>query len=206
MTEAEAKAWIVDRWGKVAVEKLAHLAALVLAEAALQNLIAPSTMTQIWNRHIVDSAQLLTLADNARKSGLWLDIGTGAGFPGLVIACLSDRPIVLVEPRPRRAAFLERAAGALGLAAKVMVYASKVGSVDVRANVISARAVAPLATLFGDAQHNADEDTLWILPKGQSAREELASARQTWQGVFHVEHSVTDPDALIVVASKVVRR
>ena len=204
MTEEEARRWIVDRFGQAGEARMEKLAGLVSDEAGRQNLIAPSTLASIWSRHIVDSAQLIGFA--ADTPGEWLDIGTGAGFPGLVVAALTDRKTTLVEPRRRRAAFLEEAAKQLGIADQVTVIAAKVEGVIMSAAVISARAVSPLALLFGSALQSSRRKTLWILPKGQGAREEIASAEQTWHGVFHVEHSVTDPDSLIVLAKGVSRR
>ena len=183
---------------------MATLVELVAIEAERQNLIALSTIPTIWARHIVDSAQLVAFADGI--PGDWLDIGTGAGFPGLVIAALTDRLVHLVEPRRRRADFLDAAAAALGIGERVTVWASKVETVKTHGVVISARAVASLGNLFLSASHCSTSETLWLLPKGRSAREEVASARQTWHGVFHVEQSVTDPDSLIVLAKGVSRR
>jgi len=204
VTEDEAKQWIAQRHGAGGVEAMARLAALVRDEATRQNLIAPSTLDQIWARHIVDSAQLIPLGDAC--PGDWVDIGTGAGFPGLVIAALTDRPIWLVEPRKRRADFLAACSEALGVAPRTTVVTGKVERVDVPAAVISARAVASLGELLDAAVQCSTWNTLWLLPKGRSAREEIASARQSWHGVFHVERSVTDPESLIVIAKEVTRR
>jgi len=204
MTEEEAQGWIDQRHGAAGVDAMVQLAALVRDEATRQNLIAPSTLGEIWARHIVDSAQLLPFAD--ASPGIWLDIGTGAGFPGLVVAALSDRPIWLVEPRKRRADFLAACCEALGVTSRVTVVTGKVERVDIQAAVISARAVASLWELFGAAQHCSTWNTLWLLPKGRGAREEIASAQQSWHGAFHVEHSVTDPESLIVIAKEVTRR
>ena len=204
MTEEEAQGWIDQRHGAAGVDAMVQLAALVRDEATRQNLIAPSTLGEIWARHIVDSAQLLPFAD--ASPGIWLDIGTGAGFPGLVVAALSDRPIWLVEPRKRRADFLAACCEALGVTSRVTVVTGKVERVDMQAAVISARAVASLWELFGAAQHCSTWNTLWLLPKGRGAREEIASAQQSWHGAFHVEHSVTDPESLIVIAKEVTRR
>jgi 16S rRNA (guanine527-N7)-methyltransferase len=204
MTEDEAQQWIRDRFGAEGQSRLAHLADLVRAEAAHQNLVSASTLESLWVRHIVDSAQLIQFAGDS--DGVWLDVGTGAGFPGLVVAALRDRPTILVEPRRRRADFLTIAAGALGLSRTVTVIASKVETAKVSAAIISARAVAPVEALLASATHVATAETRWLLPKGLRAREEVARARETWHGMFHVEHSVTDPDSLIVIASKVSRR
>ena len=192
MTEEDARAWIGARFGDIGVARMAALAELVTIESGHQNLIAPSTIPTIWARHIVDSAQLIAFADEVR--GEWLDIGTGAGFPGLVVAALTDRLVHLVEPRRRRADFLDAATAALGIGERVTVWASKVETVNAQGAVISARAVASLDSLFASASHCSTADSIWMLPKGRSAREEVASARQTWHGVFHVEQSITDPE------------
>lgn len=204
MTEEEARAWIAIRFGDHGVDAMDRIVELVRAESGRQNLIAPSTLDAIWARHIVDSAQLVPMAQG--HPGPWLDIGTGAGFPGLVVAALTDRPMRLVEPRKRRADFLSACCHALSIGQRTTVVTGKVEGVDGEAAVISARAVAPLPALIGAAMHCSTWNTLWLLPKGRSAREEIATARQSWHGAFHVEHSVTDPDSLIVVAKEVTRR
>jgi 16S rRNA (guanine527-N7)-methyltransferase len=204
VTEDDAKTWIRDRFGVSGEARMTELARLVTDEAARQNLIAPSTLDAIWGRHIVDSAQLIALASEAE--GDWLDIGSGAGFPGLVVAALTERRTILVEPRKRRAEFLQAAADSLSIAHRVEVIAGKVEAINEPVAVISARAVAQLSALFGSAVQCSRRKTLWILPKGRTAREEVAVAEQTWHGVFHVEHSITDPESLIVLAKGVSRR
>jgi 16S rRNA (guanine527-N7)-methyltransferase len=204
MTEDEAKGWIAERFGEAGVASMTLLASLARGEAAVQNLIAPSTLDALWSRHIVDSAQLL--ARGAAYQGLWLDIGTGAGFPGLVVAALTDRPVLLVEPRKRRADFLIQCCMALGVAERTQVVTAKIERVEAQAAVISARAVAALTDLLAAGAHCSTWNTLWLLPKGRSAREEIASAQQSWHGAFHVERSVTDPESLIVIAKEVTRR
>jgi 16S rRNA (guanine527-N7)-methyltransferase len=124
----------------------------------------------------------------------------------MVVALLTERRVTLCEPRKRRAVFLNEAAEKLDISDRVIVAARKVQAISGSYSVISARAVAALPDLFAAACHCADRDTLWLLPKGRSAREEVASARKAWHGSFHVERSVTDPDALIVVARGVYPR
>lgn len=202
MTEDEAQDWILDRYGVRAHGKLEHLVQLVKIEAARHNIVSASTLPVIWNRHIVDSAQLLTF--DVLADGLWLDIGTGGGFPGLVIACLRPAPIALVEPRTKRATFLADAIRTLGLLSVDVVTMTAI-KVRRLAKVISARAVAPLTNTFAMADGSFNENTLWLLPKGRHADDEIAHARLTWSGVFHVEHSVTDDQSRIVVASRISR-
>lgn len=203
MTEDEARAWIRDRFGVSRETLLGRYGALLLAEAANQNLIAASTVDTLWSRHFVDSAQLIPLTSNAPR-GSWIDVGSGAGLPGVVAAILLDRPVVLVEPRARRVAFLRQVAEELKLSG-VTVRASKVESYRPlnRAAIVSARAVAELSQLLASTAHCTDSSTVWVLPKGRNAQSEVEAAQVNWQGVFHVEPSITQPDSGIVVASGV---
>lgn len=197
MTEDEARDWATARFDAEAIARLDHLAAIVTVESDQQNLIARSTLATIWSRHIVDSLQLAPLAPD---EGDWLDIGTGAGFPGLALAAVQpQRRFLLVEPRRLRADFLRESADALALP-NVEVITGKVENVDRKAEVISARAVAQVAPLIASAIRCASNETLWLLPKGRSAREEVARAKQRWHGMFHVEQSITDPESSIVIA------
>lgn len=202
MTENEAKSWIIEKFGVSRGTKLEHLADLLRAEAAVQNLVAPSTLDHLWVRHFLDSAQLI---EHAGATGHWIDVGSGAGLPGLVIATLRDDPIELIEPRRLRTAFLETAAEALTLT-NVRVITDKVERTTGLADVITARAVASLDRVFAIAAHRADPSTVWVLPKGRGAHLEVEAARHTWKGSFHVEQSITAADSLIVVARGVRRK
>lgn len=204
MTEDDARAWVARHFGEPSVAALQQLVDIIVAESTRQNLIAPSTLDAMWGRHVVDSAQLIPLVRETR--GVWLDIGSGAGFPGLVVALLTSRPVWLVEPRRRRADFLVASVQTLRLEDRVTVHCARVEEVQVVAEVISARAVASLDSLFGWAEQCASSATHWVLPKGRSALTDVAAAQQVWDGVFHVEHSITDPDSLVVLASGVARR
>lgn len=204
MTEDEAKNWIEEHFGDAALHRLNDFAHMVEMESVRQNLVSASTLPMIWSRHIVDSAQLVPLA--AKGGGPWVDVGTGAGFPGIIAGILSGLPTFLVEPRRRRVEFLEDAVDRLGLTATISVIGSKIETAKLKAGIISARAVAPVSVLLGSAVHAARKDTLWLLPKGRSAREEVAQAKLSWHGTFHVEQSITDPTSLIVIASGIARR
>lgn len=202
MTPLEARTQLQDRWhvSRETMGRLDALVELVIAENSRQNLISQSTIEAIWTRHILDSAQLL---DHAPASGTWLDIGTGAGFPGLVIAILRAQPMYLVESRRLRSSFLAEVVDQLDLSL-VTVCDQKIEAVPTRpVSVISARALASLEKIFSLAHRFADENTIWILPKGRSVQQELAVACESWQGTFHVKHSITDCDAAIVVAQNV---
>jgi len=182
-------------------DKLEEYVVLLKASASDQNLIAPSTIDSVWDRHILDSAQLVR--HEPSDGAAWVDIGSGAGLPGLVIALLTRGPITLVEPRRLRAEFLQRAVDVLGLSPRVSVRRAKVERLSGTFDVIAARAVAPLPRLLELSSHLSTKKTIWVLPKGRNGLTELAEARRAWQGVFHVEQSVTDNDSYIIVASGV---
>jgi 16S rRNA (guanine527-N7)-methyltransferase len=169
------------------------------AESNRQNLVSASTLDDLWSRHVLDSAQLVRFEPWDGAS--WADVGSGAGLPGIVIACLVDGPVTLIEPRRLRAEFLRAVVDELGL--KVIVEGAKVESVGGQFDVITARAVAPLPVLLERSRHLSTRKTVWALPKGRNAISELAEARRAWQGAFHVERSVTDADSWIVVGTGV---
>ena len=196
MTEEEASAWIAARFGTVAVDRIAAFVAMVVAENERQNLIAPSTIGSIWGRHVVDSAQLIGLAP---QTGVWLDIGTGGGFPGMVVALLREGPITLVEPRRKRATFLLDSVARLGIDHRVSVVASRVEQVSLKAAIISARAVASLENLLRAAAACATTETCWLLPRGMLTAVDRALLERQWDGLFHMEQSITDPNSTIVV-------
>lgn len=202
MTEEQARLWIRQRFGVSRETALARFGELLLAESERQNLVSSASFDHLWTRHFLDSAQLVPLAEAAGE-GLWLDIGTGAGMPGLVVALLIERPVVMVEPRIRRVEFLRAAAAELGLDAAVEHCKVEAYKPTGKAAIISARAVSALPDLFASAAHCAQSSTIWLLPKGRSAQSEVEAARAKWQGVFHVEPSITQPESGIVVARKV---
>jgi 16S rRNA (guanine527-N7)-methyltransferase len=208
MTEEEAQSWLRERFdvSRETFERIERFIHLLLDEADRQNLIAASTRETIWARHIVDSAQLM-LSANVAEEGPWVDLGAGAGLPGIVIAILCDRPVVMIENRKGRVAFLESVIADLALhTASVIGHKVESSSLPAPAAIISARAYAPLSRLLESAFHLGDKKTLWILPKGRNWQNELDNAQGLWQGVFHVEHSVTDPESAILVGHGIVRR
>jgi len=202
MTEAEAKLWL-EREQNVSREtfdRLQGFIELLRDENERQNLVSASSLDQVWSRHIVDSVQLLRFAT---EQASWADLGSGAGFPGLMIALFHPGEVTLVEQRKLRADFLQRAADVLGLGSVRILCANarqlRAGPFD----VISARAFAPLDRLFALATHLGTNQTRWVLPKGQNAKSELDAACASWQGDFRLETSVTDPSASIIVAERV---
>lgn len=183
-------------------QKLEAYADLLVSENERQNLISRSSADDLWTRHLLDSAQLLRFAP---KECEWLDIGSGPGLPGLVLAILGVRAITLVEPRRLRTDFLQRCVGELGLT-NVTIVTGKAERLTGRYDVITARAVASLGQLFAMSEQLMRSPGHWVLPKGRSAAKELEEAQTTWQGEFRLEVSQTDPEARILVAKGVRRK
>lgn len=179
--------------------KLEAYVALLKEASAGQNLVSASTLEHVWDRHILDSAQLSRFEPGPRAS--WVDVGSGAGLPGIVIACLVEGRVTLVEPRRLRAEFLHKVVESLQLNASVVD--SKVERLEGRFDVITGRAVAPLGIFVEISAHLSTRNTVWALPKGRNAQQELAEARRSWQGDFRLERSVTGEDSWIVVGTGV---
>ena len=181
------------------VERLSIYVDLLKEEAARQNLVAASTLDELWERHILDSAQLARF--NPAPGAKWIDVGSGAGLPGVVLSCLLGGHVTLVEPRRLRVDFLRRVVERLSL--NITVEPVKAERVSGQFGVITGRAVASLSQFLKMCDHLSTRKTVWVLPKGRSAQSELEETRRSWQGVFHVEQSITDPDAKIVIGTGV---
>ncbi|HEV2865070.1 MAG TPA: 16S rRNA (guanine(527)-N(7))-methyltransferase RsmG, partial [Allosphingosinicella sp.] len=194
MTEQEVRDWLQRRYDvpRETMARLDSFAALLTNENSRQNLISKASIAQLWLRHIADSAQLVDHAPTPQAS--WIDLGSGAGLPGIVVAMLHPGPVTLVEERRLRVDFLRRAAAELGLA--VEIAAMKVERVPPRPfDVISARAFAPLPRLLELGTAFSTTNTIWVLPKGRNAQSELEALDPSWHGDFRLEPSLTDPDA-----------
>jgi 16S rRNA (guanine527-N7)-methyltransferase len=204
MTETEAIAWLKAHLNvsRETLEALETFVEFLKREAESQNLVSASTLDHIWSRHIVDSAQLLLFTDASAPRTNWLDLGSGAGFPGLVIALLTNYNVTLVESRARRIEYLQRAVEMLDLTHRVRVAGVPLERLETAAYaVISARAFAPLPKLFDLAARFATNNTLWLLPKGRTAKAEWEGAQAQWGGDFRVMDSVTDQEAGILVGT-----
>jgi 16S rRNA (guanine527-N7)-methyltransferase len=203
MEEEAAKAALDVPRGTM--ERLEGFVALLREENARQNLVSAASLEQVWSRHVLDSAQLIRFAPANAET--WLDLGSGPGLPGLVVALLHRSRVTLVESRRLRAEFLQRAAEILGVAGKTEIVCARAEAIEPRPfDVISARAFAPLDKLLAIGSPFSTSGTCWILPKGRSAKSELEAARASWQGEFRLEPSVTDADSRIIVATGVRRR
>ncbi|MFD1703221.1 16S rRNA (guanine(527)-N(7))-methyltransferase RsmG [Methylopila henanensis] len=167
---------------------------------ATMNLVAPNTLATVWTRHVADGAQLLPLAPQDAR--MWVDLGSGGGFPGLVVAAaLAGRTQVhLVESNLKKAAFLREAARTMDVA--VTVHAARaeavLGPVVPRADVVSARALAPLADLIAMAAPLLKTGAVGLFPKGEKAEAELTAAAKSWNINASFHPSLTEPDARIV--------
>jgi len=204
-TEDDARAWVQRALDvpRETMERLDLFANLVREESERQNLISRATSDTIWIRHIADSAQLLRFAPDPSAS--WVDLGSGAGFPGMVVALLHQGAVTLVEERRLRADFLRRTAESLAL--RIEVLEAKAERIPPRSfGVISARAFAPLDKLLQLGTGFSTTNTIWLLPKGRNAAAELEALDPSWQGRFRLEPSVTDAEAQIIVAEGVHRK
>jgi 16S rRNA (guanine527-N7)-methyltransferase len=172
------------------------------------NLVASATLDEVWRRHIADSAQLVALAPPGAIT--WVDLGSGAGFPGLVVAILlagEDRAahVTLVESDQRKCAFMAEVVRRVGLAGRVSVdiLCARIESPATRAtlatvDVVSARALAPLDKLLGLAAPMLGETSVGLFPKGRNVDAEIDAASRSWQFSCEVITSRSDAEARIV--------
>ena len=197
--EAEARRFCAARVDEPGLERLERFAALLAGENSRQNLVSSASLDSVWQRHFADSLQLL---DHVSREtlGPWLDLGSGAGLPGLVLAIARpELTMVLVESRKRRVEWLARACEELGLE-NCRIIGRRLESVEtLPAAAITARAFAPLGKLLNLSARFSTQATVWLLPKGRSAAQELAEQPEAIQQLFHVEQSQTDPGGGILV-------
>jgi 16S rRNA (guanine527-N7)-methyltransferase len=186
---------------------LRQLEALVQRWTPVVNLVSKATVPDIWTRHILDSAQLFAACPaNARH---WADLGSGGGFPGLVVAILAKQlnaelNVTLVESDLRKATFLRQAAQALSLS--VAVLSQRVESLPpLDADVVSARALARLSDLLGHADRHLRPDGVAIFPKGAQYEAEVAEARLKWSFDVDIRTSLSDSDAAILIIGAINR-
>jgi 16S rRNA (guanine527-N7)-methyltransferase len=169
------------------------------------NLVSGATLDDLWRRHFLDSAQLVPFLPEG--DGQMIDLGSGAGFPGLVLALLSGRPTHLVESDQRKAAFLGEVARATGCAGRVQVHAARVEALKPwAAPVVTARALADLSQLLDWAAPFVTAETVCIFPKGAKAEDELTGALRVWKMTVERRRSVTDPTGLILRLSHLERQ
>ena len=181
-------------------ERMADLAVFLdrLTEAnAVMNLVGPDSLPDFWNRHAFDSAQLLDLAPEART---WADLGAGAGFPGVVLAILlkgrADAHVWLIDSLQKRCRFLQTIVDELDLPATVVW--GRAEEQEIKVDVVTARAVAPLEKLLGYAQPYLKRGAQGLFLKGEKAEAELQEARKVWQVDADLSVSRSDPRGRIL--------
>ena len=183
------------------IERLDRFAHLLAKWSQAINLIADSTAKTIWTRHILDSMSVFDACPV--RTGVWVDIGAGAGFPGLVAAVVAAEEAAgltfhLVESDQRKAVFLSEAARACGITPQI--HAARIENLPpLGADIVSARAVAPLSRLLPMAFRHLSPTGLAILPKGSQADEELKSALERWRFTYEKRPSATDTDSVILL-------
>lgn len=192
ISEASGRPVSRETFGRIAL-----FADMLRDESQRQNLVSAATLDALWDRHILDSAQLVRFEPSAGAS--WVDIGSGAGLPGMVIALLVSGPVTLVEPRRLRTEFLARAVDALGLSGRVEIVRGKAEKATGTFDVITARAVAATTKLLEISTHLSTGKSQWVLPKGRGAQSELAEARRNWQCEAEIVPSRTDPESGILL-------
>ena len=192
-----------------AMVRLDRFVELLLQWQKRMNLISPSTIPEIWMRHIADSLQLVELAPQAR---VWVDLGSGAGFPGVVIACaLVEEPgarVHLVESNAKKAAFLREAGRALDIPATV--HATRIEdftkTFGARIDVVTARALSPLEKLLDLAAPLLKTGAKGLFPKGQDVEAELTEAAKYWSITSTLAASKSSPQSKIVIVERATRR
>lgn len=185
------------------VEKLITYEAMLRRWQKTINLVAPSTLDDMWQRHFADSAQLIALAPTGART--WLDLGSGAGFPGLVLAILSSGSTryTLVESDNRKAAFLREVARETST--PVDILCTRIENPETRAKVgevdcVTARALAPLPRLAPlVAPYLASPASVGLFPKGREVTAEIEEAARTWQFEFELKPSLTDADGRVLL-------
>ena len=189
------------------MERLDIYAALISKWSPRINLVARGSLNHLWARHFADSAQIFALAPKNFVN--WVDLGSGGGFPGAVIAILAaqdgaDAQITLVESDGRKAVFLRALAREAGV--RFSVLTCRIEDLDPQAaDVISARALAPLPSLLDYADRHLAPGGIALFPKGARLAEELAIARKTWSFRDEIVPSVTDKEAAILKIGEIER-
>ncbi len=174
--------------------------AMVTETNASMNLVGASTLHEFWNRHVIDSAQLLWFAPGART---WADLGAGAGLPGIVLAILLKQTpgacVHLIESRSKRCGFLMRVAKELAL--PVEVHNARAETLSLAVEVVTARACAPLTQLLGFARPYLAAGARGFFLKGRGAPAEIVEARKRWRLTCNTHPSLTDQSGAILEIS-----
>ncbi len=200
MTEDEAKTWLAERVSRETLGRLEVYEVQLQKWQRTVNLVASNTLDEVWSRHFVDSAQLFEIAP--QNSTQWLDLGSGGGFPGLVVAAMGAErdpklQVTMVESDIRKCGFLREVARQMGLS--VHILSRRIGDIPKQSpDVISARALSGLSALFEHVRPQLGEKTCLLFPKGGRWREEVETLPKHWQTICEPIPSVTNPDAVVL--------
>lgn len=182
------------------IKSLEDFVILLLQENDKFNFIGKSTVDNVWERHILDSAQLLKFIDN--KNAKFADFGTGAGFPGMVLSMLGIKEIHLVEKAFRKTEFLRRAK--LFSQNRVFIHQSKLEELsNLEFDCIVSRALAPLDKLLGYTKKFLKKDGYCLFLKGKNLEQEIELAKKTFQFEYELHRSQTSQDSNIIKISKI---
>ncbi len=185
--------------------RLETYAALLVKWQAKINLVGPATLPDLWRRHFLDSAQLLPLLP--KESGQLVDLGSGAGFPGLVLAMLTDWQVHLIDSDQRKCAFLRQVALETGILDRVSIHAQRFEAVTpFPAGIVTARACAPLSDLLSYAAPFIGDSGRCLFLKGKGVEEELTAAEPHWKMAVERRPSLSDPAASILILDQLQRR
>lgn len=196
--EVEVPAWL--NVSRETLERLFVYCELVEKWNPAINLISKSGIAQIWDRHVIDSAQLIRKIPT--QSDQWCDLGSGGGFPGIVLAILAkevqpETQMILVESDRRKSVFLSETARLLDIA--VSIKTQRIEDLEPQnVDVLTARALAPLSSLCGYAYRHLKPQGVAIFPKGAAAAREIEDAQKLWRFDCDMMQSHTDPDALVL--------
>lgn len=205
LDEVKFPAWL--NVSRETLETLLAYCALVEKWNPAINLISKSGIAEIWERHVIDSAQLIR--QMPAQNGVWCDLGSGGGFPGIVLAILAkercpETQMILVEADRRKSVFLSEASRQLNLS--VNVKTQRIEDLEPQnVDVLTARALAPLSSLCGYAHRHLKPAGLAVFPKGATAEQEIADARKLWRFKCDALQSYTDPAALVLAVRGIER-
>jgi len=187
------------------LQRLETYAGLLVKWQAKINLVGPATLPDLWRRHFLDSAQLLPLLPAA--AGTLVDLGSGAGFPGLVLAVMTEWRVHLLDSDQRKCAFLRQVALDCGVVDRVTIHPKRIEQVTgIAADVVTARACAPLGELLDLAEPFIGEKGTGVFLKGAQAEEELTQAQRRWTMRLDRRDSISDPAGKLLIVSQLKRK
>ncbi|MET4733668.1 16S rRNA (guanine527-N7)-methyltransferase [Thalassospira sp. MBR-102] len=189
------------------LDRLGLYADLVVKWQPRINIVGASTADDVWTRHLQDSAQLWPYVEDVVRGGKIVDFGSGAGFPGIVLAILGANNVILMESNTKKTVFLLEAARVCGVLGQIEIARERIEAANAReADVITARAFAPLPKLLELGQRHLKPGGHYVLLKGRAFEEELADARAAgWVFTVTTHASLVDPEGVVMILQGVDR-